>query len=215
MFRSIFLLISFLAVSAVAQAADEKEAAPVVVVEQVSVDDVAAILKEDVAALLKQVLLVDVTNVETSMYEKTPIVTFNVAGAPFLVALNCPSAKTCNKISAQVSFVGDYPLEYVNKANMEVDLTILREEKNKYTAFDAFRINGGVTRANIGFNLAAFVVSAYQAIGVLKSQILAGNVGADPTIREKETLWQAMVVKPDLGSAVALANRSRPLDPKR
>ena len=46
---------------------------------------------------------------------------------------------------------------------------------------------------------AAFVVSAYQAIGALKSQILAGNVGADPAIRDRETLWQAMVVKPDLG----------------
>ena len=213
MFRtSLFLLGCAVAGCSSAFAADQKEAAPaeVVVVEQVTADDVAALLKDDVAALLKQYLLVDVTGVETSMYETTPIVTFSVAGAPFLVALSCPSAKTCNKISAQVSFVGDYPLEYVNKVNLEIDLTIVRGEKNRFTAVDSFRLSGGVTRANIAFNLAVFVVSAYQAIDSLKSQIVAGAVGVDPAIREKQTLWQAMVVKPDLNEAVAMASRSRP-----
>ena len=202
MVRALFAVLFFvIAAGATARAADDKGgiSQPDLVVDKIALADVVAMLKE-----------MGGEEVESKMVENIPVVTFKSGGNPYVVVLGCPAAGTCDKVTVICYFAGEYPLEYVNKFNQDIDLlTVVREKKGVYSVRNTVNMAGGVTRANLANALATFVAAAPQVLQYLNSQVVAGLPDTDPALRGKETIWQAMVLQPNMKDVVARANGSR------
>jgi hypothetical protein len=173
---------------------------PEAVVEQLTMNDVAAIVKE-----------IGGENVEAKVIGTIPVVLFKGGGSPFAIVLICDESNVCSKLAPIYDFAADYPLEYVNKFNKESDaVTVVRVKKGLYRVKQIIDMTGGVTRGNVAYSIVGFVNSMATTLQTLNSQLVAGLDGSDPALRAKETLWQAMVVAPSTDDIVASASRPRP-----
>jgi hypothetical protein len=156
-----------------AQAAEEerKISNPTALVESVSADDIAAMLRE-----------MGGVDVKISDVKGEKVVSFKDGGVPFDIAITlCEKDAPTKCIGlAQLMMLQDksYSYETLNTLNVET-LTLTLFKKDAYIGLARVElIDGGVTRERVSNAIAWYVAEVHDALKKLTQQVVAG-VGAD------------------------------------
>lgn len=167
--------VTFTLVTSLGQAAEDerKISNPTTVVQSVTADDVAGLLREMGAA--------DTTITDG---ENEKIVSFRDGGVPFNIAVTvCEKANPgkCYGL-AQLMMLKDKGYSYasLNALNTEtLTLTLFKNEKEAYVGLARVElIDGGVTRERLANAITWYVVEVHEALAKLTKQVVAG-VDAD------------------------------------
>jgi hypothetical protein len=153
-----------------AQAADDERniSNPTTVVQNVTADDVAGMLRELGAA-----------NVSIGESEKEKIVSFSDGGVPFHIAITvCEKANPTKCIGlAQLTLIEDKNYSYatLNKFNAEtLTLTLFKNDKQTHVGLARIDlIDGGVTRERIANGILWYVAEVHETLDSLAKQVLA------------------------------------------
>jgi hypothetical protein len=158
-----------------AQAAEDerKVSNPTAVVQSITADDIAGILREIGGA-----------DVSISDAGAEKVVSFNDGGVPFSIAITL-----CEKVNpgkcyafAQLMMLEDKGYSYATLNTLNVDtvtLTLFKNEKDAYVGLARIEIvDGGVTRERLANAITWYVVEVHDALQKLTQQVVAG-VSAD------------------------------------
>jgi hypothetical protein len=152
---------------------------PTAVVQSITADDIAGILREIGGA---DVSISDVGGENGEKSEK--VVSFNDGGVPFSIAITL-----CEKVDpgkcyafAQLMMLEDKGYSYATLNTLNVDtvtLTLFKNEKEAYVGLARIEIvDGGVTRERLANAITWYVVEVHDALKKLTQQVVAG-VSAD------------------------------------
>lgn len=185
-------------------AEDERKISnPTAIVQSVTADDVAGLLREMGGA--------DVT-ITDGEHEK--IVSFRDGGVPFNIAITiCEKADPgkCYGL-AQLMMLKDNGYSYatLNALNIEtITLTLFKNEKDAYVGLARVElIDGGVTRERLANAITWYVVEVHEALAKLTKQVVAG-VDADgktkPLVMDGAAAPQPVAANPEIMSQMTKA----------
>lgn len=170
-------------------AGPQQLADPNTVVQEISVNDFAALLTQ-----------IGATDVKADSAKG--IIEFTSGDAPHLVGL-CRKA-SCPSMVLLTPFKGEYPIEYLNRFNQNQDgATALRLEEGIYAFKRAVTLAGGVTRRNLAINIAAFANDTPEFAKYLNAQLVASKDGTQERKGKPPTVEQVGLTPADIEKVVA------------
>jgi hypothetical protein len=193
-----------------AQAAEERTVSnPTTVVQNVTADDIAGMLRELGAA--------DVTIGES---EGEKIVSFTDGGIPFHIAITvCEKANPTKCVGlAQLTLIEDKNYSYptLNKFNADtLTLTLFKTDKETHVGLARVElIDGGVTRARIANAILWYVAEVHETLTNLTKQVVAGvNADGKPNTLSGGTTIRSIAATPEIVARIVKA-MGRPTDGK-
>lgn len=169
--RKLMLATGLVLSTGLAQAAEEerKISNPTAVVQSVTADDIAGILREMGGA-----------DVSISEVSGEKVVSFKDGGVPFSIAITVCEKTAPSKCYgfAQLLMLEDKGYSYATLNTLNADtvtLTLFKNEKESYVGLARVElVDGGVTRQRVASAISWYVSEAQEALKVLTQQVVAG-----------------------------------------
>lgn len=189
----------------IAHAAEEERTIsnPTTVVQSVTADEVAGILRELGAA-----------NVTLGESEGEKVVSFTDGDVPFHIAITlCEKANPTKCIGlAQLTLIEDkkYAYSTLNKFNADtLTLTLFKTDEETHVGLARIDfIDGGVTRERIANGILWYVAEVHETLTALTKQVVADvNAGGKPNTltMSGSTAIRAIAAKPELVARIVKA----------